>query len=195
MRDALVLGLALAFSGQGAVLVSENFNAVTPGTYSSGAIGSFTVTGGSVDVVGGGFFGNLCIGLETTNCVDLSGNAAGTIATNSLSLPAGSYTLTFNLNGSQRNLSTSATVTLGSAFTETFTLASADQNSITRNFIIAAPTTAVLQFQSNTVGNVGALLDNVTLSNNISAVPEPASFLLLSGAGFSLYFLKRKTGK
>src|SRR5438270_6277248 len=112
MRNGLLLGMVAAISCQAAVIVSENFNGITPGTFSSGAIGQFNVTAGSVDVVGGAFFGLLCVGSETVNCVDLSGNNAGTIATALLTLPTGAYTLTFGLNGSQRGVTTSATVSL-----------------------------------------------------------------------------------
>jgi PEP-CTERM motif-containing protein len=192
MRNGLLLGMLAVFSCQASVIVSENFNGVTPGTYSSGAIGQFNVTAGSVDVVGDAFFGNLCVGSETVNCVDLSGNSAGTIATALLTLPAGAYTLMFDLNGSQRDVTTSATVTLDAFYTETFTLASADLNSFTRTFTIASPATATLQFQSNTAGVIGALLDNVTLSNNINAVPEPSSFLLFTAGAAGLALLTRR---
>jgi|SRR5579862_594347 len=192
MRNGLLVGILAAFSCQASVLLSENFNGVTPGTYSSGAIGAFNVIAGSVDVVGGSFFGSLCVGSETVNCVDLSGNNAGTIATSLLTLPAGAYTLTFSLNGSQRGVATSATVSLDSFYTETFNLASADLNSITRTFNIATPSTATLQFQSNTAGNTGALLDNVTLSNNINAVPEPSAIFLFTAGAAGLALLRRR---
>lgn len=192
MKNGLLLGMLTVFTCHASVIVSENFNGITPGTYSSGAIGQFNVTAGSVDVVGGAFFGSLCVSSETVNCVDLDGNNAGTIATSLLTLPVASYTLVFSLNGSQRGNATSTTVTLGSAYTETFNLASADLNSITRTFSIVSPTSATLQFQSNTAGFFGALLDNVTLSNNINAVPEPSSLLLFTAGAAGLILLTRR---
>jgi hypothetical protein len=43
-----------------------------------------------------------------------------------MSLAPGTYTLSFDLIGSQRGLTTSTTVTLGSLFNQTFILGSSD---------------------------------------------------------------------
>jgi hypothetical protein len=133
-KVAVLFALTLSAVCQGAVLLNENFDSLTPATYNAvSAVGAFTVTSGSVDVVGPGFFGNLCVGTETNNCVDLNGNSAGTIASALFSLPVGIYTLSFDLNGSQRGVATSTTVSLGSVYSEVFNLGASDINSITRN--------------------------------------------------------------
>src|SRR6266508_3794425 len=114
MRALYILALlSFSTSAQAAIIFTENFNGSGVGTYLSGStVGGFTVTAGSVDVVGTGFFPELCTGATTGNCVDLSGLAQGTIATVPLSLSVGSYTLSFVLNGSQRGVATSTTVAL-----------------------------------------------------------------------------------
>ena len=83
-----------------------------------------------------------------------------------MTLAPGTYTLSFDLIGSQRGLTTSTTVMLGSLFNQTFILGSSDVSSgiVNDSITVAAPTTATLVFTSNTPGNVGALLDNVSFA-------------------------------
>ena len=167
------------------VIFSENFSAVTPGTFTLGqAVGTgFTVTAGSIDAVGAGFFGALCVGGETAPCVDLNGSSAGTLATSGLVLIPGNYLLSFVLNGSQRGVDASTTVSLGALFTQTYITPSATANNMINQAItVASGTTAVLSFASNTPGFIGSLLDNVSLSTEASAIPEPSSLLLCLGA-------------
>lgn len=97
--------------------ISENFDALTPALNATN-IGAFTVTGGSVDVVGGSLYGYLCVIPTSGNCVDLDGStgAAGQISSANLTLGPGVYNLSFDLIGSQRGNTTSTTVTLGSFF-------------------------------------------------------------------------------
>ena len=177
--------LGIAPMAHATIIVTEDFSTVLPGTYNLGqAVGTaFTVTAGSVDVVGGAFFGGLCVGGETAPCVDLSGNNAGTIATSSLALGPGNYLLSFVLNGSQRGVDASTTVSLGALFSQTYITPSATANNVINQAItVASGTTAVLSFASNTAGNIGSLLDNVSLTTTASAVPEPSSLLLCLGA-------------
>jgi hypothetical protein len=65
---------------------------------------------------------------ESGNCLDMDGSTgtAGQISRAMMSLAPGTYTLSFDLIGSQRGLTTSTTVTLGSLFNQTFILGSSD---------------------------------------------------------------------
>ena len=197
MASALA-GLLLSLGAPGAQaaqVFSENFDTTATGTFNAlSAVGNFSLTSGSVDVLGGSFFGSLCTGSTTGNCVDLSGNSAGSLSSGVLSLNAGNYTLAFVLNGSQRGVPTSATVSLGSVFTQTYSLASADLNSFSIAIAVPANTTGVLSFVSNTPGGTGAILDNVSL-NSITGVPEPATMGLLGSALLGLGFLKFRSKK
>jgi hypothetical protein len=179
---ALVLcGACLVPAASRADIIQENFDGLTPGLNATN-IGVFSVTGGSVDVVGSGVFGFLCVGPESGNCVDMDGStyAAGTISlTNPVTLTPGTYTLSFDLIGSQRGVTTSTTVTLGSLYNQTFVLASGDDTDgiVSTVITVSTPTTVNLTFSSNTSGNDGALLDNVDLKANpaSSDPPDPAA--------------------
>ncbi|HEY1468102.1 MAG TPA: PEP-CTERM sorting domain-containing protein [Candidatus Acidoferrum sp.] len=120
---------------------------------------------------------------ESGNCLDMDGStgAAGQITSAMMSLAPGTYTLSFDLIGSQRGLTTSTTVTLGSLFNQTFILGSSDVASgiVNDTITVASPTTAALIFTSNTPGNIGALLDNVNFAAASVATPEPATLSLL----------------
>lgn len=197
---ASALAALPAASFAGTTLLNENFNELTP-MLTATSVGEFSAIGGTnVDIVGGALFGSLCVAPESGNCIDLdgsNGNPQGILRSNSAFslVPGVNYYLSFDLIGSQRGLTTSATVTFGS-YDKVFTLVSGDVTSgvVSDQLItVSAPTTAYLTFASNTPGNVGTLLDNVVLSSApATSVPEPATLGLL-GLGFAgLGFRRRR---
>jgi hypothetical protein len=122
------------------------------------------------------------VGAESGNCIDMTGDTAGTLQSGPITLQAGmSYFLSFDLIGSGRGDMTSTTVTLGN-YTQTFVLQSWDTTSAEIQELITVPQTTVtnLVFQSNTNGVDGTLLDNVLLTSAAGAVPEPGSIFLLA---------------
>ncbi len=194
---------AAAGIGQASTIFSDNFdsnpgqNTVTVGNQTNtNATGTFTVTSGTVDVVGPTFFPGLCAtGPEAGSCIDLDGVSAGTITSTVINLTPGNYTLAFDIDGSQRGNSTSATVTFGSFFTHTYLLASADTNAVSTSFNVLSSGTAQIVFASNDFrGSAdGALVDNVTVTQNAGVVPEPASaFLALGALAFAFKLRKRR---
>jgi hypothetical protein len=164
------------------VILTENFDALTPqlGVTSAGAF--HTISGTNVDIVGDGLFGFLCHPPESGNCIDLDGTGGDpqgilqTVKAITL-LPGVGYLLSFDLIGSQRGNTTSTTVTFG-PYDQTFTLSSNDDTTgiVTDALVtVSSPTQAFLTFTSNTPGQVGAVLDNVT----VTTTPEPGTLTLI----------------
>lgn len=188
MRPSLIPALALALfttsAAQAIPLFSDNFNGEAQALNTS--LDNWTVSDGTIDVIGTGFFdfypGN-------GNYLDLDGSSgnAGKITTNSsFSFLAGTYTLRFDLGGSTRGDSNTMTVALGSFFSETFTLpSSAPLQTITRTFTFGSSNgTGALSFDHTGGDNLGLILDNVLLDFRApTTVPEPSTLALLSLAG------------
>lgn len=173
---------AIALLGAGAanatVVLSDNFNSENGGTPTLNYAGftNWNVTGGSVDLIGNGYFdmlpGN---GLY----VDMNGSTgqAGAI-TSKTAFGPGTYNLTFDFAGTQRGLDGKISFSFGDAASSTITLPSGTGFTHESFLLTTTLANSYLTFQSYDTGNgnVGGLLDNVGLS---TSVPEPASLGLL----------------
>ncbi len=198
MRKPLFLAaafVALAFlpnSLRAGVVLSENFDELTQ-MLTATSVGAFSaINGTNVDIVGPAYA--LCNGPESGNCIDMlgtGGNSQGQLQSN-MTFAAGTYTLSFDLIGSQRGPSSSVTVTLGN-YDQTFTLASGD---LTSGIVINAPVTVTtpgqLLFVSNVAGNQGLLLDNVSVSTATVATPEPSSLLFAGLAAIAFAGMRKR---
>lgn len=166
---------------------SENFDEVTPGLGLTTAGAFSAINGTNVDVVGGALFGSLCHAPESGNCVDMGGsggkNPSGNIElTTALNLAPGTYYLSFDLIGSQRDTTTMTTVNFG-PYSQSFTLGPEDFISgiVSNQAVVWGGGTIQLQFVDNSpANNIGALLDNISITTSASPVPEPDSLLLLA---------------
>ena len=146
----------------------------------STAITGWTVTGGSVDLIGS--YWNHSDGARS---LDLSGNQAGTIAQMIPTIAGQRYTVRFDISSNpDRTFAKSMLVGFGSAapvpvtFTGPITRPLQWQT-VTLRFVADAPATR-LSFQSTTPGAWGMALDNVS-----AVVPEPATWtMLITGFAF-----------
>jgi len=73
--SGIMLVAAMAFPAAcKADRIGENFNELTPALNATNIGPFFTVTGGTVDIVGGALFGSLCVAPEFGNCLDRDGS-------------------------------------------------------------------------------------------------------------------------
>jgi hypothetical protein len=169
-------------------ILSENFDAV-PAVLGVTSAGVFSAIGGTnVDVVGAADqFAALCAGPESGNCIDMGGtggNAFGVIdLTTPLNLAPGVYDLSFDLIGSGRGETTSTTVNFGN-YSQTFVLTSGDITSgiVINHAVTVSGGLTQLTFTNNGISdaNIGAVLDNVSISSaSPSPTPEPSGLMLL----------------
>jgi hypothetical protein len=191
--------LAMAFGSidraQAAVLFTENFGSGIGDQYgvTSGTIGGFTVTGGNVDLIGNGgaydfFPGN-------GHYLDLNGDTAGTVTTTSSFTfnPGESGTLSFDY-GSHNAVSADVSIFFGGSQIGTLTAANSSSFSpYTVSF--SNPGSGTLSFVSNSGGFDGVIIDNIQLSSNTAAVPEPADLMGTAVAFGSVVLLKRNLSK
>jgi hypothetical protein len=100
-------------------------------------------------------------------------------------LPGITYTLAFDLAGSQRGFEDTVDVSIGNAYSSSFSLASSTPFVLeTIPITVATPTSVNLSFQSLAGDNadIGLLLDNVSLvQNSPNGTPEPGAIGLLIG--------------
>ncbi len=185
---AVTLGCALAAPAHSAVLFSDDFDSYSYALNATNFGGNWTVTNGTVDVIGNGNF-DFYPGNGMYIDLDGSSNQPGEFASTALSLNAGTYTLAFTLSGSARGEDNSVDVSFGS-YTESFTFASSDPiTTYTRTVSFAANSLASVVFKNGGNDNMGALLYNVS----VSAVPEvETQAMILAGLGLMSLIVRRR---
>ncbi len=175
-----------SLSASAATVFLQDFNSLSPaanffeGDIIPSTVGSgFRVEQGSVDVRDETARFGLDTGREMV--ADLNGFAPSLIrSVDTFNFNPGTVNLSFDLAGSQRGDTNPVRVSLGSLYSELFTLPSnATFTRITRTFEVSSPTTANLVFDSRDSGNdlSGLLLDNVVLTTPdvTTSVPENSS--------------------
>lgn len=187
---------------EAATVFSDNFNSYGVAYNWSGA-GGWSVTDGTVDLIGPGYF-DLLPG--NGSYVDLDGSKYGTGLTkdagflsHAVNLIGGiSYDLSFDLAGSQRSFrgpNEEVSVTFGTT-TAMYNISAANYFS---NYILSfTPTSSGsynIIFKNSGGDEIGALLDNVSVDSvsQPSAVPVPAALpLMLTGLGVLGFVARRR---
>jgi hypothetical protein len=145
-------------------LFQDNFNDENGGTADAldySGFQNWAVTSGTVDLIGAGGAFDFYPGNGLYVDLDGSTGDAGILST-TLTVPAGTYDLSFDLGGSARGSTETVTVTLN-GFTEDFTLgSSAPLATVTRTVVLSGGS-HVLSFSNSGGDNVGLILDNVVV--------------------------------
>jgi hypothetical protein len=184
---ALIVGAA---SAQASIIFSDNFES-NPTRLNLAPTG-WTVQNGTVDIVTGGF----CLD-GSSRCIDLDGSTgnAGDLSHGFSAVSGATYTLAYQLGGNRRGGSDTVTVQLDGV-SQSHTLAALDPLQIfTLSFVASSTGPETFVFSNAGGDNVGLILDNVVLSESVTtALPEPASLLLLS-AGLAGLAISRRRGR
>ena len=160
------------------ILLDDNFDSENggQGVFNYDNFANWDVMDGSVDLLGNGYYdflpGNgLYVDLDGT-----TSDAGNLVSKTAFILEPGDYVLEFRLAGSQRGEVNTVTVTLGSVFSEEFTLESDEPfTTITRNISVLEPTIGKLSFDHSGGDDFGLLLDNVKLTKIVGLTIFPES--------------------
>ena len=183
--------LALPLSSQAITVFSDNFDSDTLGLNQTTFNGGWTVTSGTVDLIGqGGVFDFLP---GNGRYVDLDGSTSlsGTFDNQVPFSALTTYTLSFDLAGSQRGDTNVVDVIFGTA-SQSYTMASSDPfTTYMLSFATNGAANYQIFFKNNGGDNIGALLDNVKVSTGVSEVPVPAALPLMASA-LGIFGLSRR---
>ncbi len=179
------LALSAAVPAHATVVFSDNFDANATGLNVVPA--AWSVSAGTVDVIGPGFF-DLIPG--SGNYIDLDGSTgqAGVLSKSFTGLANGLYQVTFDLAGNHRSGNDTVVVGFGGS---SQTVSLGINQGWTTLSMLATVTNGTLTLSFDDLGgdNMGALLDRVS----VSAVPEPGTpAMLLAGLAVLGGVLRRR---
>jgi choice-of-anchor C domain-containing protein len=169
----------------------------TPGSFSTIGAGSTAITGWTVGGHSIDYIGSYWTAGEGDRSIDLSGNAAGSVAQTFDTIVGQAYAVSFLLAGNPDGAPAVKTVAVGATGNAiaNYTLDSTGSShaamgwtDYTYNFV-ATGTSTTLSFASLDNSPYGPALDGVS----ISAVPEPAMWgMMIGGFGFAGMALRRR---
>ena len=196
---ALIIIPAVLLSVQGfscAAIFSDNFNSENggvPDALNYNSFANWTVSNGTVDLIGKGGTWDFYPGNGLYVDLDGSTGQAG-IFTSKMTFGPGTYSLQFDLGGSQRGGTETVDVSIGN-WNYTFSNIPSDFPLTTETFLVNT-TGGQLTFYDHSWDNIGAILDNVQVDDPPSTVPEPYSMILygLGLVGFATYRWKFMKG-
>jgi hypothetical protein len=179
-------------AGAHAAVFSDNFDADVQGTDKTPVGWTLSAGTNDVDIIGTGFY-DLQPG--NGNYIDLAGSngaAGAAILSKDFMVGAGTYTATFELAGNLRDGTTDIVTVLFGGSSLPVTLApTAAFGTYSITTTLAAPGSLTLSFEDSRAGNIGALLDDVT----VSAVPEAGNLsMMLAGLAALGFAARRRRG-
>ncbi|MCO5124822.1 MAG: PEP-CTERM sorting domain-containing protein [Rhizobacter sp.] len=190
-KSLLAALAALSFSAASHALpvFADDFDADALQLNQTHFLGGWSVTDGTVDLIGAGGPFDLIPG--NGRYVDLDGSTRNAgVFTRLLDLSAGvTYSASFALAGNQRGYADDIVDVSFGAASGSYTLASAD--ALLGRVLAFTPSTSgtfALSFANRGGDNVGALLDNVA----VTAVPEPKAVAMLAAGLLALGFVARR---
>jgi hypothetical protein len=185
-----------------ATLLSENFDSLTTGLAYTTPVGAFNVTSGDVDVIGASY---IDIYPGNGNYIDLDGDHPSTITSSSIFNFQAGDTVTLSFDYGANLFGKSATVSLGSLFSDTITgnynggftttFVGGSLTNYSTTFTAASAFSGALSFASNSLdpnSNGGIILDNVRLSTATATVPEPFTIIGTLVGGTAAVRMRKK---
>ena len=192
---AVVLS-SLPIASHATSVFSDNFNSDALGLNQTTFNGGWTVTSGSVDLIGQGGVFDFLPGNGRYVDLDGSTNLSGTFENQVPFSALTTYTLSFDLAGSQRGDTNVVDVIFGTA-SQSYTMNSLDPFT---TYMLSFTTNGAANYQiffkndggvNETGDNIGALLDNVNVTAELSEVPVPAALPLMASA-LGIFGLSRR---
>ena len=182
---------ALPLSSQAITVFSDNFDTDALGLNKTTFNGGWTVTSGTVDLIGQGGVFDFLPGngryVDLDGSTSFSGSFDNQVPFSALT----TYTLSFDLAGSQRGDTNVVDVIFGTA-SQSYTMASSDPfTTYMLSFATSGAANYQIFFKNNGGDNIGALLDNVKVSTGVSEVPVPAALPLMASA-LGIFGLSRR---
>lgn len=181
---AAVVAATVTGSAHAAPFFSDDFQ--SNGVGFNIAPSGWTVSGGTVDIVGPAYFPGLCAPVGAEKCIDLDGSSSDAgVLSRVFSLTGGNtYTLSFDLAGNRRSAGTeTGTVTFGTSVLG-FSVP-ATQTAYANLSLLFTPGSSgnySLSFANDGGDNMGAILDNVVITVESNDVPVPGTLGLLAAA-------------
>ena len=182
---------ALPLSSQAITVFSDNFDTDALGLNKTTFNGGWTVTSGTVDLIGQGGVFDFLPGngryVDLDGSTSFSGSFDNQVPFSALT----TYTLSFDLAGSQRGDTNVVDVIFGTA-SQSYTMNSLDPfTTYMLSFTTNGAANYQIFFKNNGGDNIGALLDNVKVSTGVSEVPVPAALPLMASA-LGIFGLSRR---
>jgi hypothetical protein len=185
-----------AGSSKAGLVFFDDFNSYAAGIPWS-ATGNWTVTEGSVDMIGDGTTWDLQPGNGMYVDMDGTSDSAGTIESIDIHLEAGDYVLFFDVAGNHRIPGIDGLIVELSGIFPALGPAPIPSNldftTLSIPFSVASTTTTSIIFGCTGGDNIGWLLDNVGIATADSIIPAPGAVMLGSiGVGIVGWLRRRR---